>query len=606
MLFLIYMTIIAGSFFLGYMVRFDFDVPADQVAKWPRLLGVFLPLQLASLFLFGQFRSLLTYFSLPDLKRLFFAVAAPALLLLAFRYTPYVNLVPPRSIILLNAILCFVSIAAMRTCFRVIREKLSEQTNHGAHMKRVAIIGAGDSGARIHSEIRARPGLNLKVICYLDDDPRKRGTLLHGVPVVGKPHQIAQVKRDLQIGKAIIAMPNAPAGRLREIVALLNTNDIEHDILPSFALSLKSGASVLSLRHVQIEDLLGRDVVDLETENIRHMVEGKTLLVTGAGGSIGSEISRQIASYKPEKLILLERSEAALFLIEQELLKSHPSTEIAACPADINDEAMVEAVILNHRPAVIFHAAAHKHVPMMESHPAEAITNNLIGTRTIASLAAKNGVEKFLLISSDKAVRPTNVMGATKRLAEITLQRLQRTSDCKTKFLAVRFGNVLGSSGSVIPIFQKQISQGGPVTVTHPDVMRYFMTIPEAVGLVLQCAAEGEAGDVFVLDMGTPIRIVDVAKQLIELSGLRPDVDIEILFTGLRAGEKMSEEVTYDDEILSSTRHPKINRLSASTSNFADIDRAWEQIAGKCVNMHPAELKKWIKSLIPEYTIQDE
>jgi FlaA1/EpsC-like NDP-sugar epimerase len=387
------------------------------------------------------------------------------------------------------------------------------------------------------------------------------------------------------------------------VVSLLITAELDHDILPSFALSLKSGASVLSLRHVQIEDLLGRDAVDLNAENIRQMVEGKTLLVTGAGGSIGSEICRQIAYYEPEKIVLLERSEAALFLIEQELLKSYPASKIVAYPADINDAARVEAAILNYRPSVIFHAAAHKHVPMMESHPAEAITNNLIGTRMIARLAARHGVGKFLLISSDKAVRPTNVMGATKRLAEIYLQTLQRRPEVATKFLAVRFGNVLGSSGSVIPIFQKQISQGGPVTVTHPDVMRYFMTIPEAVGLVLQCAAEGDAGDVFVLDMGQPIRIADVARQLIELSGLRPDKDIEIQFTGLRPGEKMSEEVTYENEVLSPTHHPKIRKLSVPTAGFPDLDREWEQIEQQIDTMPPVDVKAWINRQVPEYVV---
>lgn len=605
MLFLIYAVIIAGSLVLGYLVRFDFDVPPDQFAKWPRQLGVLLPLQLLSLLFFGQFRSLLTYFSLPDLKRLFSAVAVPACLLLALRYTPYVTLVPPRSIVILNAIICFVGIAAMRTAFRVTREKFSEGNNHRAHMKRVAIIGAGNSGARLHNEIRARPGLNLKVMCYLDDDPRKDGTLLHGVPVVGKPDAIARVKRDLRISKAIIAMPNAPATRIREIVALLNSVDLEHDILPTFAQSLKSGAAVLSLRHVQIEDLLGRDAVDIDAENIRTMVEGKTLLVTGAGGSIGSEICRQIASYDPANVILLERSEAALFTIEQELLKTYPAKKVVSFPADINDQNRVEEAIMTYRPSVVFHAAAHKHVPMMEGHPAEAIRNNVIGTRTVARIAAKHGTEKFILISSDKAVRPTNVMGATKRLSEIYLQNLQRKPEVSTEFLAVRFGNVLGSSGSVIPIFQKQIAQGGPVTVTHPDVMRYFMTIPEAVGLVLQCGAEGEAGDVFVLDMGCPMRIVDVAKQLIELSGLRLEEDIEIHFTGLRPGEKMAEEVNYENEVLHHTNHPKIRKLSLPPDGFPDVDAALDEIRESMYQMRPTELKAWMRGLMADYRMHE-
>ncbi len=605
MLFFIYAAIITGSLLLSYLVRFDFDVPADQFARWPKLLAIVLPLQLAVLFFFGQFRSLLTYFSLPDLKRLFFAVAVPACLLLALRYTPYVDFIPPRSIIILDAILCFTVIAALRTGFRVIREKLSEEGNHNAHMKRVAIIGAGNSGARLHSEIRARPGLNMKVLCYLDDDPRKRGTLLHGVPVVGRPDDIARVKRDVQIGKAIIAMPNAPAEKIREIVALLNANDLEHDILPPFALSLKSGASVLSLRHVQIEDLLGRDAVNLNAENIRQMVKGRVVLVTGAGGSIGSELCRQVASFEPAQVILLERSEAALFQIEQELLKLHSPDVITAFPADINDSERVGDVIRAHHPSVIFHAAAHKHVPMMESHPAEAIHNNLLGTRTVAQLAMHHGVEKFVLISSDKAVHPTNVMGATKRLAEITLQRLQRSPGCRTKFLTVRFGNVLGSSGSVIPIFQKQIAAGGPVTVTHPDVTRFFMTIPEAVGLVLQCAAEGEGGDVLVLDMGEPMRIVDVARQLIELSGLRPDKDIEIRFTGLRPGEKMFEEVTYGNEVLSPTHHPKIRKLILPADELPDVDASFEEIRASLTSTPPAELKAWIRGLIPNYSFKE-
>lgn len=604
-LLLVYAVVIVGSFVLAYFFRFDFDVPADHVARWPRMLAVVLPLQLFSLMVFGQFRTLLTYFSLPDLKRLFFAIAVPAALLLVLRYTPYVWFFPPRGIIILDAILCFSVIGALRTGFRVFREKFTGGRENGAHMKRVAIIGAGNSGARLHGEIRAMPGLNMRVVCYLDDDWRKEGTLLHGVPVIGRPDDIVRVKQDLQISKAIIAMPNAQPSRIREVVSLLIAAELDHDILPTFSQSLNAGASVLSLRHVQIEDLLGRDAVDLNAENIRNLIQGRTLLVTGAGGSIGSELCRQIVSFDPKQVILLERSEAALFSIEQEILKTCPAGKIIAFPADINDASRIEEAIVKYRPSVIFHAAAHKHVPMMEAHPAEAVSNNLIGTRTLARLAAQHRVERFVLISSDKAVRPTNVMGATKRLAEIYLQSLQREPGVDTRFLAVRFGNVLGSSGSVIPIFQKQIAQGGPVTVTHPDVTRYFMTIPEAVGLVLQCGAEGNAGDVFVLDMGQPMRIVDVAKQLIELSGLRPDTDIKIQFTGLRPGEKMSEEVTYDNETLHPTHHHKIRILSVPKSDFPDIDAAWSDIEGRVALMDPAEIKAWINRLVPEYAVQN-
>ena len=605
LLLLIYSAVIIAAFIFSYLFRFDFYVPLEQIAQWQRLLRGVLLIQLTSLFIMGQFRSLLTFFSIPDLKRLSLAIVIPTILFLTLRYTPYVRFCPSRGIIILQAIFCFIGICGVRTAFRMVREKLSEEILNKGHKKRVAIIGAGTNGARLQGEIRARSGLGMHVVCYLDDDPRKIGTLLHGIPVIGKPEDIARVKEDLKISKALIAIPNAPAYRIKEVVALLNSVDLEHDILPTFTQSLKAGASVFDLRQVQIEDLLGRDPVILNTENIRKMVMGKTLLVTGAGGSIGSELCRQIASYEPEKLILLERSEAALFIIEQELIKTNSAEKIIAFPADINDSKRIHEAITRYRPSVIFHAAAHKHVPMMEAHPAEAVTNNLIGTRTIAKLAVENGVERFVLISSDKAVRPTNVMGATKRLAEICLQNLQTQHMAGTKFLAVRFGNVLGSSGSVIPIFQKQIAQGGPVNVTHPDVMRYFMTIPEAVGLVLQCGSEGERGDLFVLDMGQPIRIVEVARQLIELSGLRPDEDIKIQFIGLRPGEKMTEEVTYENEVLIKTHHGKIRKFSALQRGVPDIDGAWAEIETKISEMSANEIKSWIKSLVPEYSAQN-
>jgi len=498
--------------------------------------------------------------------------------------------------------LCLSGISGMRTLLRIVREKISGEKENKKKRKRVAIIGAGNRGARLQNEIRSMRGLGLEVVCFFDDDPRKKSVLLHGVPVLGQPEGIKDAMEELGLSKAIIAMPNASATRIREVVNILNDCGLDNHILPSFSQTLESGASVLRLRHVEIEDLLGREPVRLDTNHISEMVRGKVLLVTGAGGSIGSELSRQIASYQPEKLILFERCEAALFLIEQELLKSFPASQICAFPADINDSERVREAFLKYQPKIIFHAAAHKHVPMMESHPSEAVFNNLIGTRTIANLSQEYGAERFVLISSDKAVRPTNVMGATKRMAEIYIQGLQEKNNGTTKFMAVRFGNVLGSSGSVIPIFRKQIAEGGPVTVTHPDVTRYFMTIPEAVGLVLQCGSEGWGGDVFVLDMGDPIRIVDVAKQLIELSGLRPELDIAIEFTGLRPGEKMSEELNYENEVLIPTHHPKVRKMTSKEFAHPDFDSEWNKTESGNMRSSESEMKNWIKKLVPEYS----
>jgi FlaA1/EpsC-like NDP-sugar epimerase len=399
-------------------------------------------------------------------------------------------------------------------------------------------------------------------------------------------------------------MPTAKPAVIKRLVEQLNAAGIDHDILPSVAQLLHRQVTVSHLRRVDPEDLLGRESVALDHEGINALIKGKVVMVTGAGGSIGSELCRQIAEQNPARLILVERSEPALFAIEQELLGPHRHVDLVACASSVCDEESIARIFAQHRPQLVFHAAAHKHVPLMENQPAEALRNNSIGTEIVARLASVSGTAKFILVSTDKAVNPTNVMGATKRLAELLVeQKAAAASDCV--FSAVRFGNVLGSSGSVVPTFRRQIAEGGPLTVTHPEVTRYFMSIPEAVGLILQSALQAKGGDIFVLDMGEPVKIVDLARQMIELSGFKPDEDIKITFTGLRPGEKLYEEPIHEMENVEPTNHPKLrklrsNRFESSVDLVAELNVIYHEAAGDS-----ARLKTWLATKIPEYSNGD-
>jgi FlaA1/EpsC-like NDP-sugar epimerase len=443
--------------------------------------------------------------------------------------------------------------------------------------------------------------MGLRPMMFFDDDPRKWRTRVHDVPVVGSPQCLLDDQLAGKLDKVIIAMPSAPAKRIGEIVRILRRVNLPFETVPSME-QLTSGKVRLSqLRPVAIEDLLGREPVELETDNIRAILRERVVMVTGAGGSIGSELCRQIASFGPHRLLMVEQSEGHLFEIEQELIDLGYGDVIVPVMADVLDMPRMHDVFERHQPNVVFHAAAHKHVPMMERHPSEAIKNNTLGTVCVATVALEFKVDRFVLISTDKAINPTNVMGATKRLAEIFVQSLWGNQPGTTKFMAVRFGNVLGSSGSVIPAFKKQIAAGGPVKVTHPEITRYFMTIPEAVGLVLQCGAQGDGGEIFVLDMGEPVRIVDLARQVIELSGLRPGEDIEIQFTGLRPGEKLFEELSYQGENILPTTHPKIMRFVSQPRALDPLQKELQNLFANVQDIDPNELKLTLQRLIPEY-----
>jgi FlaA1/EpsC-like NDP-sugar epimerase len=486
--------------------------------------------------------------------------------------------------------------------FRLLREGYFSDTGQAERsLRQVAVVGAGDVGASLVRDLLMRRGLGMRPVAIFDDDRLKWGTSIHGVSVRGAPEQIPAFSAEHKLDRVILAMPNASAKRVRELVSLLAQAGLSFEIVPSVEQLVTGKVRVSQIRPVEIEDLLGRDAINLESARISEIVRGRVVMVTGAGGSIGSELCRQIAGYGPSRLLLVERCEYLLFLIEQELRENGLGAEIVPLVADIMDRDRMAGVFARYRPQVVFHAAAHKHVPMMENQPAEALRNNPFGTRILAELAIAHEVERFVLISSDKAINPTNVMGATKRLAEICLQALQKRAGT-TRFMAVRFGNVLGSSGSVIPTFKKQIAAGGPVTVTHPDVTRYFMTVHEAVGLVLQTATLGHGGEIFILDMGKPIKIADLARQLIELSGLKPDEDIEIRFVGLRPGEKLFEELRHFSEDLKPTTHSRVLRLAAEPPDWAAIEPLWRELERTALTTDPEQLKMAIKKIVPEYS----
>ena len=606
-LLLSYLAIGVASHFASFALRFDFEVPPPyRAAMWLGWLGS-LPVKLAALLFFRQYSVLLGYFGMPDLRRVLMAIGTSSILLLGLNYgvglfPEFESLSLPRGMLLIDFLLSTAGIIAVRLGFRVMRERL-RGAGHTADLrsKRVAIIGAGDVGATLAKELLSRRGLGLLPVAFFDDNPQKWRSQVHGVPVVGRPELLKEAGVDLRLDEVIMAMPSAPARRLGEVVQILQGVHLKFETVPSMDQLATGKVRVSQLRPVEIQDLLQREPVALETDNIRQLIRDRVVAVTGAGGSIGSELCRQIAEQNPRTLLLIEQSEVQLFPIEQELLERGHGGAVVPIIGSVLDLARMEYVFRRFRPEVVFHAAAYKHVPMMESQPGEAIKNNSLGTARLAEIALAHNVQRFVLISTDKAINPTSVMGASKRLAEVYLQALWAAQPDRTKFMAVRFGNVLGSSGSVIPVFTRQIARGGPVTVTHPDVTRYFMTIPEAVGLVLQTAVLGSGGEIFVLDMGQPVKIADLARQLIELSGLKPDEDIEIRFTGLRPGEKLYEELSHSAENHTPTSHPKIMRFKCEAQPIEQVRARFEALAGHLPTLERNHFKLRIKELIPEY-----
>jgi FlaA1/EpsC-like NDP-sugar epimerase len=600
----LYGAVLGLGMFFAYQLRFDFNVPANIRENMLSDCALAVAVQLVCLFLFHQFDGLLTYFSTPDLRRLLSACCLATLTIITVRLTIGAIVAPPRGVILVDFILSIAAISALRLSFRALRHFVYNSARPvPSKVRHIGVIGAGDCGAILVKELLRSPWLGLQPVALFDDNYRPRRCGIHGVPLVGKPDCIEELKNKLRLDEVVIAMPSASPRRIQEILQLVNRSGLSCRTVPSLDQLAAGRVTVTNLRPLDIHDLLGRPPVEISHESVRVIVEGRTVIVTGAGGSIGSELCRQILPHQPAALIMLERSEPQLFVIEQEL-RNHPSlngTSLVPVIADISRPSRLQQIFHRFRPHVVFHAAAHKHVPLMELQPEEAIYNNLYATSLLADIAVEYAAERFIFISSDKAVNPTNVMGATKRLGEVYLQAVARRKT-GTKFMAVRFGNVLGSSGSVVPTFARQIAAGGPITVTHPEITRYFMTIPEAVSLVLQSSVFGNSGDIFVLDMGTPVRIADLARKMIALAGLTPD-DVEIAFTGLRLGEKLYEELSQDVEEIAATPHPKIARLVSPERrmNGADfVDRL--KSACETSNVDPQGLKLLLTRFLPEYT----
>ena len=609
----LYGTLIALAFWFSYDLRF-YDPRAEEVDprmaflinQRPQILPWVMGLKLMLLWAFGQFRGILHYFRLRDAARLAFALLLSTGILLGLSlFSGEVEGAPraiPRGVILIDFNLSLLLLTGFRVLLRVGAERLKEKgTAIPGSVERVAVVGAGSAGAQLVSELVHRRGHGIRPVCFLDDDPAKHGLEIHGVPVVGSPDQLALFRERLNLTEVILALPSASIRRIREVTQSCGQLGLRTLVVPSLRELATGRVRASDIRPVSLEDLLGREPAQLDNAAIDAMVEGRVVLVTGAGGSIGSEIARQVAARRPARLLILDQCENLLYLIEQDLVELGFGALITPLVADVTDRPRMADILSKYRPDLVLHAAAHKHVPMMESQPGEAIKNNCLGTDTVAQLASENGAERFVLVSTDKAINPTNAMGASKRLAEIVVQAHQNRPGNRTRFMAVRFGNVLGSSGSVIPLFRRQIAAGGPVTVTHPDVRRYFMTIPEAVGLVLQSASLGNGGEIFVLDMGEPLRILDVARDLVRLSGLRPDIDIEIRITGLRPGEKLFEELRHVGEAFSPTPHPRIARFLSQPLPYAELEGFLARVRElACADRDSCKLG--ISALVPEYT----
>ena len=596
---------LSASLCLAFLVHFDFNLPADCMAALPSILAWVVLSKLVLFYCFRQFHILPDFFGLRELKGLALAVSYSmiAILLIDWRYLTAYS--PPRSVFIVDALLSLFFLAGLRTGLKLRHEQRRDSRKAEGQdqpIKRVGIVGAGEAGAILASELVANRRLGLEPVVFFDDDARKWEASIHGIRVAGRPEiLLGPTLGRLNLDEIIISMPSAPPKRIREVIEVLQQAGLKFRTVPSLTELAMGRVQVSQIRSVEVEDLLGRLPVQLATDEIRALLRGQRVMVTGAGGSIGSELCRQIAGFEPAQLLLVERSEVAMFAIEQELLRAAVPTQIRPFVADILDTERLRRIFEETRPHVVFHAAAHKHVPMMEMQPAEAVRNNSIGTANLASVALEFNAERFILISTDKAINPTSVMGASKRLAELYLQSLHAANPSATRFMAVRFGNVLGSSGSVIPIFKKQIAAGGPVTVTHRDMTRYFMTIPEAVGLVLQSAVQGQGGEVFVLDMGKPMKILDLARQLIQLSGFEPEKDIAIEFVGLRPGEKLFEELNLDRELHLPTAHSKIMRLRAEPLPLSTVTELLARLAEKLYSADQSTIRSLLMEAVPEF-----
>jgi FlaA1/EpsC-like NDP-sugar epimerase len=595
-------SLVAIAFVAAHMLRFEGSIPPEYWASLKQLLPAMIIVKIGVFFFFKLYEGMWRYASLVDLFNVVKASVVSSLIVIMFVLFVYRFEGYSRSVFLIDWILTLLLIGGLRAGIRVVLSNNLRSFfsfRNVGDCKRMIIIGAGGAGEKVLREINDNPGLNYNVIGFLDDDPYKRGKAIHGVPVLGTPGQVQQFKS--YFDEILIAIPSARGEDIRRIVSACERIGKRVRILPDMGELIGGKLTFKAIRNITLEDLLGRDEIYLEQDRIDLYLKNKRVLVTGAGGSIGSELVRQIGRFKPEALGLIEFSEYNLFQIELEIRQKLANVSIEGFLADIRDDKSVRRVFESFKPDVVFHAAAYKHVPLQEITPWEAVFNNVLGTRNLVEASIESGVKKFVLVSTDKAVRPTNVMGATKRIAEMLIRAANGNS---TRFLAVRFGNVIGSSGSAIPIFQKQIAQGGPVTVTHPEIERYFMSIPEAAQLILQAGAMGEGGEIFILDMGKPVRILDMARELIRLHGLEPEKDIRIEFIGLRPGEKLFEELITKGEGIVGTSHEKIVVLRGRDGGTEDLKAHVDELLALAAGCDAALIKGKLREIVPEYNPQ--
>ncbi len=596
---------LVSAFALAYLLRFEFSVPEKELGRALQQLPYVVVIQFAALALAGVYSFIWRYVGLGEIKAFVYAALWSGLALAAVRLTLPDRLggwKVPLSVILMGTVLSFGGVLGLRVLRRYLYEH--SQRLHRATLatdrqhEPTILVGAGRAGVLAVREIVGRGDMNLDVKGFVDDDVEKKNAVIHGVRVLGTTEDLPRLVRDLGITQVVITIAQISRQEILRLIGLCRRIRVAVRIIPGLYEVLQGKVHVTRIRSVQIEDLLGREPVYLDEAQLGQFLGGKRVMVTGAGGSIGSELVRQIARFGPAKILLVERAEFALFEVDGELRRTCPQVEALPLVADVCDEPRMRALFGEHAPQIVFHAAAHKHVPMMEANAGEAIKNNVLATRMLGEIAGEHGVESFVMISTDKAVRPTSIMGATKRVAELAVQDLAKRHS--TRYLAVRFGNVVGSAGSVVPIFREQIRRGGPVTVTHPEMRRYFMTIPEAAQLVLQAGAIGEGGEIFILDMGEPVRILDLAEEMITLTGLRPYVDMDIVFTGLRPGEKLFEELELSGEQITKTRHPKIyiGKLNAYPTD--EIERALRFMEDLAREGDGTAVRKFLNSLLPE------
>ena len=586
---------------VSLMLRFEGNIPAQYMNIY---LYSMLPLTFIHISVYticGLYRSLWMYAGIYELMQVF--VAATAAAFFTFLFGQATRLMQPLSYYILWFIVSMFLTGSIRLFYRIARRIRMHMQKIKKTSRRVMIVGAGSAAAFLIREMKMNENFNAVPVVAVDDEPSKLGTLICGVPVEGNTQRIKELAEIFRVNEIIIAIPSASKKQIAKLVEKCKETRKKTRVLPPVHEMIDTDAKFNQVRDVSIEDLLGREEVALNTQEIADYLKNETVLVTGGGGSIGSELCRQIASFSPKKLIIFDIYENNAYDLQHELLRKYGNKlNVQVLIGSVRDRQRLEEVFSQTKPGVVFHAAAHKHVPLMEDSPTEAVKNNVFGTLNTALCADRHKVKKFVLISTDKAVNPTNVMGATKRLAEMVIQAISKES--ATEFAAVRFGNVLGSSGSVIPLFKKQIAEGGPVTVTHKDIIRYFMTIPEAAQLVIQAGAMAKGGEIFILDMGDPVKIDDLARDLIKLSGYEPDVDIKIVYTGLRPGEKLYEELLTSEEGLTHTRHEKILVGKPSDINFKQLKISLRQLEKAMAD--PAALRECITSIVPTYSFAEE